>query len=263
MNCTNIDQAIIEGSVSRFPPEAEEHLRTCARCLELVGALKLPDPPDVPSPMVLREIERGLIANLRPVRPIPPKRYIFVSIMAIFIAAAVLGLSRFGAFGIAAMTPLQTGAIFGALAISAGLLAYSLVNQMIPGSRYRLPPGRMPLVVMMLLVVSIAVLFQFQHEPSFWFRAGVCIRGGIPVAAFAAVPLWLVLRRGAILSPIMTGAATGLLAGLAGVTALEIHCPNLDAWHILASHLGVAVIGAVVGLVVGWAAENRKWIFRP
>jgi hypothetical protein len=56
----------------------------------------------------------------------------------------------------------------------------------------------------------------------------------------------------------MTGAATGLLASLAGTTALEIHCPNLDASHILVSHLGVAVLGAVAGLVVGWAVENRN-----
>jgi hypothetical protein len=116
---------------------------------------------------------------------------------------------------------------------------------------------------MILLMVSVAVLFPFQQERSFWFRAWVCIRGGTPVAAFAAVPSWLVLRRGAILSPIVTGAATGLLAGLAGTTALEIHCPNLDAWHILASHLGVAALGAVVGLVVGWSVENRKLILRP
>jgi hypothetical protein len=67
-----------------------------------------------------------------------------------------------------------------------------------------------------------------------------------------------VLRRGAILSPIMTGAATGLLAGLAGATALEIHCPNLDASHILVSHLGVAVLGAVAGLVVGWCQRRDK-----
>ena len=210
MNCDDINQAIVEGSPSPLQLEADEHLRTCARCRELVGALKLPAPADVPSPMVLREIERGLIANLRPVRPIPPKRYIFVSMMAIFIATAVLGLSRFGAFAIAAMTPLQTGAIFGALTIGSGLLACSLVNQMVPGSRYRVPPGGMPLMVMILLMVSVAVLFQFQYERSFWFGAWVCIRGGTPVAAFAAVPLRLVLRRGEILSPIMTGAATGL-----------------------------------------------------
>jgi hypothetical protein len=177
MNCQDINQAIVEGSVSQFPPEAEEHLRTCARCRELVGALKLPAPADVPSPMVLREIERGLIANLRPVRPIAPKRYIFVSLMAIFAVTAVLGLSRFKAFAIVAMTPLQMDAIFGALAISAGLLAYSLVNQMVPGSRYRVPPGRVPLVIMILLMVSVAVLFPFQQERSFWFSAWVCIRG--------------------------------------------------------------------------------------
>jgi hypothetical protein len=188
MNCQDINQAIVEGSSSPLPPKAEEHLRTCARCRELVGALKLRAPADVPSPMVLREIERGLVAHLRPVRPIEPKRYIFVSVMAIFAVTAVLGLSRFGAFAIAAMTPLQTCAIFGTLAISAGLLAYSLVNQMVPGSRYHVPPGRVPLVIMMLLMVSVAVLFPFQQERTFWFSAWVCIRGGTPVAAFAAVP---------------------------------------------------------------------------
>ena len=61
----------------------------------------------------------------------------------------------------------------------------------------------------------------------------------------------------------MTGAATGLLAGRVGTTGLEIHCPNLDASHILVSHLGVAVLGAVAGLVVGWAVVNRKLIRRP
>ena len=63
--------------------------------------------------------------------------------------------------------------------------------------------------------------------------------------------------------PMLADAIATMFAGLAGTTALGIHCPNLDAWHILASHLGVAVIGAVVGLVVGWAAENRKSILRP
>src|SRR5271170_6456003 len=102
MNCQDINEAIVEGLASPLPPEADEHLRTCARCRELVGALKLRAPADVPSPMVLREIERGLVANLRPVHPIAPKRYIWVSMMAIFAVSAVLGLSRIGAFAIAA-----------------------------------------------------------------------------------------------------------------------------------------------------------------
>jgi len=97
----------------------------------------------------------------------------------------------------------------------------------------------------------IAVLFRFQHEQNFWRHAWPCIRVGTPIGVLAAVPFWLILRRGAILSPGMTGATTGLLAGLVGTSVLEIHCPNLDAWHILASHLGVAVLCALAGLIVG------------
>jgi hypothetical protein len=62
-----------------------------------------------------------------------------------------------------------------------------------------------------------------------------------------------------MLSPGMTGAATGLLAGLVGTTVLEIHCPNLDAWHILISHLGVAMLCALAGLVIGVAAEVKGY----
>jgi hypothetical protein len=78
---------------------------------------------------------------------------------------------------------------------------------------------------------------------------------GIPIGALAAGLFWLVLRRGAILSPSMTGAATGLLAGLVGASVLEIHCPNLDALHILVSHLGVAILCAMAGLFTGLTAE--------
>jgi hypothetical protein len=101
-------------------------------------------------------------------------------------------------------------------------------------------------------------LFQVQDERHFWANNWAFIRTGTPIAALAVVPLWLVLRRGAILCPAMTGAATGLF----GTTALEIHCPNLDARHILVSHPGVAVIGLTAGLVVGLAVENRRIMSR-
>ena len=58
-------------------------------------------------------------------------------------------------------------------------------------------------------MIVIAVLFQFQHERNFWGNAWACIRAGTSIGALAAVSFWLMLRRGAILSPIMSGAATG------------------------------------------------------
>jgi hypothetical protein len=111
---------------------------------------------------------------------------------------------------------------------------------------------------MVALALVIVVLFHFQAERNFWARGWACLKMGIPLGAIAAVPFWMVLRRGAILSPAMTGTATGLLAGLVGTSALEIHCPNLHAGHILVSHLGVALLGATVGLITGMAVGARN-----
>lgn len=171
MNCQDINQAIVEGIGFALPPEAEEHLRTCARCRERAGTLEVPVPADLPSPTVLREIERGLVADLRPVRPIAPKRYIWASFLAIFVVISFLGVYHIGAFAMTVKTPLQMSATLAALATSAGLLAYLLMNQMVPGSRYRFPPGRLPIIIVISLMIAIEVLFPFQHERHFWAKS--------------------------------------------------------------------------------------------
>jgi len=211
---------------------------------------------DPPSPATLRQIVEGITSNLRPVRPVAPARYFFGAFVGIFACIVALGVYRMGAFAIAVMTPLQAATILSALAISTGLLAYSLVHQMVPGSRHRVPPRLLPVAITISLTIAITVLFHFEHEQDFWGNAWACIRAGTTIGFLAAVPFWLVLRRGAILSPGMTGAATGLLAGLVGTSVLEIHCPNLDAWHILVSHVGVAILCALAGLFIGLTAET-------
>jgi hypothetical protein len=212
-------------------------------------------PVDPATSATLRQIAECLAANLRPVRPMAAKRYSFGALVGIFISFVAIGGHRMGAFAIAVMTPLQIAAILGVLAIATGLVAYSLVNQMVPGSRHRIPPMLLLVGIAIMLTITIAVLFQFQHERHFWIKCWACIQAGTPIGILAAVPFGLVLRRGAILSPGATGAATGLLAGLVGTSVLEIHCPNLDAWHILVSHLGVAILCAMLGFFTGLTAE--------
>ena len=128
---------------------------------------------------------------------------------------------------------------------------------MVPGSRPQNFSRHCYAVGITILVAMVmAILFQFQQEGNFWGNAWICIRAGTSIGILAAVPFWLVLRQGAILSPRMTGAAAGLFAGLVGTSVLEFHCPNLDAWHILLSHIGVpAILCALAGLVIGLAAE--------
>jgi hypothetical protein len=259
MNCDDIDRGLAGGLP--LPLEAKDHVRSCHRCQELVGMLNMSVTVDPLSPATMRQIAAGLIAELRPVPPVVPARYFFGGLVGIFACIVALAVYRMGAFAIAVMTPLQIIVILGALAISTGLLADSLVHQMVPGSRHRFSPGPLLVGITIALAMAMAVLFQFHHEQHFWGSAWACIRAGIPIGVLAAVPFWLLLRRGAILSPTMAGAATGLFAGLVGMSVLEIHCPNLDAWHILISHLGVATLCGVAGLVIGRIAGERPKSF--
>jgi hypothetical protein len=255
MNCHDVDRALSQGSP--LPLQAEEHAATCNRCQQLLSALNSSIPADPLSPAALRKIADSLADNLRPVRPLAPARYFAGAFVGIFVSIVALSVYRLGAFAIAVMTPLQTSAMLSTLAIGTGLLVYSLVNQMVPGSRHRIPPALLAVGIIISMAMVMAVLFHIQQEENFWGNTWVCIRAGTLVGALAAVPFWLVLRRGAILSPRMTGAAAGLLAGLAGTSMLEMHCPILDAWHILLSHLGVAILCALAGLAIGLAAEIK------
>jgi hypothetical protein len=253
MDCKDVDTILSEGW--RLPRQAQEHVKTCRRCQEFVTALNTSTSVDPLSPEMLRHIVEGLAPTLRPVHAVAPAIYFFAAFLGIFLSIVALGVYRLRAIGIGVMTPLETSAILSALTISAVLLAYSLVRQMVPGSRHRLSPELLPAAIAIALTVAIVLLFPFKHEHNFWRNAWSCTRVGTPIGFLAAIPLWLILGRGSILSPAISGAATGLFGGLVGMTVLEIHCPNLDAWHILVSHLGVAIVCALAGLIAGWLAD--------
>jgi hypothetical protein len=214
MNCKDVARALSEDS--RLPLQAQDHVRSRDRCQELVRSLDSAIPVDLPSAANLQQIAAGMTTNLRPVRPVAPAQYFLGAFLGIFVSIVALSIYRMGSFAIAVMTPLQTATVLSALAISSGLLAYSLVDQMVPGGRHRIAPSLLPVGITISLTIAIAVLFQFQHEQNFWRNAWACIRAGTPIGILAAVPFWL-LRRGAVLSPSMTGAATGLLAGWLGL----------------------------------------------
>jgi hypothetical protein len=251
MNCRDVDQALIgESAVTKLPLDVRDHLRNCHACLKIEHALRAPVLSDEPSSATLSLIEQKLVADFEAVRPVMPARHA-VAFGAIFASIALLGVYRLGAFAFTLMSPLQTGVMLGAMLISAGVLIYSLVQQMVPGSVHKISPRLSPIAILASLTVVFSVLFQFQHDADYWLRALACLRAGTTIGFVAAVPFWLVLRRGALLSPAVTGAATGMLAGLVGASVLEIHCPNLDAWHILLSHLGVAALCSMAGLTLG------------
>jgi hypothetical protein len=87
----------------------------------------------------------------------------------------------------------------------------------------------------------------------------MCMKNGLAFSAPTAILLWFILRRGVILYPKLIGAIAGGVAGLAGLSVVEINCPNLNAFHIMIWHEGVLVIGSLGGSLLGATVESIQW----
>jgi len=85
-----------------------------------------------------------------------------------------------------------------------------------------------------------------------------CLTAGLLHAIPAAIASWLLLRRGFAVNPTSAGMVAGTLAGLAGVTMLELHCANLRAIHVMAWHVAVVPVSAVAGALLAHALTSRE-----
>ena len=108
------------------------------------------------------------------------------------------------------------------------------------------------------LFFAFALLFDDYHTTRFLSGGIVCLSVGvlhaIPAACLAA---WF-LRRGFAVEPVAAGAIAGTFGGLSGVTMLELHCPNLEAPHVLFWHVAVVPVSAALGALVARAIITRK-----
>ena len=131
-----------------------------------------------------------------------------------------------------------------------------MVRQMVPGSKHAFSPATLPFAIWAALMFMIAATFRSRQESHFIAGGLICMKNGLTYAIPGAFLLWLTLRRGANLFPKLIGAAAGGLAGLIGLSVLEVNCPNLNVFHILLWHGGVVLINSLGGALVGAAAES-------
>jgi hypothetical protein len=239
-----------------IPPEAAAHISGCEHCRRLVRAIGETRQVGAPLPELLQRIADGVAADLKPVKPLAPEGVRFLALIVALAMVAAVANAVLGIAGWLALSELQRLAVFSALGASAGLLAFSLVRQSVPGSRLVLPPGLLVTAVLCAMASAFGVLFRPREESTFVATGLVCLRIGLECAIPAGIVFWTILRRGAVLNPALTGATAGALAGLSGLTALEILCPNPNVHHILVWHLGGTLASAAGGLAAGMIAEH-------
>jgi hypothetical protein len=260
MTCRDVESLIIPyASGAAIAPEAAAHIAGCERCRRLAEVLAETRQVAPPSQEQLKRIETGILADLKPVKPLAPTWLRFCALMLVLMAVAAVGAAALGIAGWRALSILQKIAVFAALAAGACLLGLSAGRQIVPGQRFLLPAYWLVAGVFGALTGIVSGLFHPRPESTFVATGLVCLRIGLEYAAPAALLLWLMLRRGATLNPIWTGATAGMLAGLTGLTVLEIFCPNMNEYHILAWHLGAALVSAASGIAIGGIAEYSGW----
>jgi hypothetical protein len=254
MNCEQMDALLFSGG--ELSQDAREHLSTCAGCRALAGALG-DNVEYAVDPATLQRARAQIPAELAPVKPLASSGTF--ATLFLFVAGAMAAAAAWlkGFYGLRVLTVVQEVAIFAVLAALLGLAAFALAGDMRPGARtvrgimiFGLAFGAMELVFLALF--SNYALGRFVHQ-------GMgCFKMGMSCAAATAVLMWLAARKGYIVAPVSTGATLGALAGLAGVTALELHCPVLLVPHVAVWHTGVLVASAALGAAAGWAARWKR-----
>jgi hypothetical protein len=213
--------------------------------------------PEV-EPALLKRIADSINSSLRPVRPLPPTWVLTGGLALICAAVAVSAAARAGFYGIEKLGTWERVLIFTTLGILVWAAAKEFVSQLIPGSRQRLGVGALLMIVGAALLGVFALVFR-DYRTDHFISAGIaCLLTGLLAAIPAALLSWLLLARGFAVNPVAAGLAGGALAGLCGVTMLELHCANFQALHVLVWHTAVVPLSAALGALVAWALSEHS-----
>ena len=207
-------------------------------------------------PALLGRVIGSLDPSMGPVRPLPSEGVFVGGLIMISVAIALAGAALTGFHGIQKMSGWERGWIFPALAILIWLAATALVSETIPGSRRRLSPAVLLGVSNVVLLAIFAVMFRDYHVEDFVHQGVICLVAGLAHAIPTAFASWLLLRRGFAVNPVTAGLVAGTLAGLAGVTMLELHCANFQAFHVMLWHTAVILVSAGEGALLPWVFSN-------
>lgn len=208
-------------------------------------------------PELLKQIAASMQSSLRPVRPLPPTWMLAAGLTLICAAVAIAAAARIGFYGIDKLDLWERLLIFSTLGVMAWTWGVAFINRLIPGSRQRLSAGTLLSIGTAVLLSVFALVFHDYHTDHFVSAGLACLLSGLLLAIPAALLSWWLLRRGFAVNTVAAGFAGGALAGLSGVTMLELHCANSQALHVLVWHTGVVPVSAALGALAGWALRRR------
>ena len=201
-----------------------------------------------------KRVERAILNDLHPVRPLAPAWVFAVVLAALFAAISVGVASVLGMHGIGALSPDQRFLIFPALLAAAWFAAVGCAREMRPAAGSHL--GALTLILSASFFTGLFSLIFHGYSTQNFVPEGVpCLVIGLGVSISAGLVIIYILRRGCVMDWSMAGLAVGALSGLTGLGMLELACANLKAIHVLTWHIAVLVSSGLLGYAGGWIAD--------
>jgi hypothetical protein len=251
VSCRDFRECLSHGGSLTGP--AADHLRACSGCRMMLESLQFPS--ESPHQQQLARLKEQMGHTAGAVRPLPSDSTMFVISLLVFLAFSMLLVMPVGYEGFLRLNALQRIFEYGTILVLAALLSFAIVQEMVPGAKRRIDPFTLLILLLLLLPLTTVSLFPNFSLASFVRRGAPCLRFGLVCAAIsAAFGFWLI-KEGYSGSPIRAAAIFGAFAGLVGVAALALHCPVLNASHILVWHCGAILIGAVAGALFSTVAQ--------
>jgi len=211
-----------------------------------------------PDPARLAKTRKVFASTVAPVRPLPSNGVLMAIGVAAFVVLAILLAAPFGFYGFAKLGVGDRVVEYSVLLLLAFVLSGIVVEQMIPGSRRIVQPEAGVLIALLLVSLTASMLFPDFSAPNFVARGVPCLRLGILCAVPAAGLVALAMRQGFLTDPMSAAIASGALAGLLGVCVLALHCPVLNAAHIIVWHVTVVAVTAVAASLLGWRLSRFR-----
>ena len=210
-------------------------------------------------PALLDRVSDSMRASLRPVRPLPAT-WVLASVPGFDVRQRwrLAGAMLLKPYGVQKMNALEIGLIFPVLGVLIWIAAVLCVSEVIPGSRRPVAPWLLSVSGCLALAVVFALLFSDYRTERFVSQGMTCLTAGLLHALPVSVATWWVFSRGFAVNSVAAGLAKGTLAGLAGVTMLELHCPNFEAPHVMVWHIAVLAVSGVVGALLAWTIRAYR-----
>jgi hypothetical protein len=207
------------------------------------------DAPKMPTALA-DTIRVQIRRDTQPVTPMMSTAAYALLLGGVFAAAAILFASIIGFKGLPVLS------LPAAIAILSVLVALALWSGWMVARSIRPAGGPLHSWLSVGLVIvtyeSLVLTFFADHSTNRFLHQGLaCLSLGVLCASFTAVPVWFIVRRGFIVDSVRAGAVIGLVTGLAGLTALTLHCDVITAPHASVWHAAVIVVCVGVGVLAG------------